>query len=316
MGVLTVPPSPAETAPSSPVSSSPRNWAIGKGRGIQLNSLDRGCGDGGRGVNCKACNTRLSGSQRVCPNCGRADGSASLSDSAKAPGAEATEVGPLSPSSLSANLSAMGAAAESSLFSGDDADFEEEIDMALRETTPSPKAAPVARSADKADKKRKAPKKAKAADPGAGAESSRRLNRAPVSVVIPVDGEQVRHLIVERPEVLEADLSVHVDEEGVEVGAGFETEVGEIDLLARSADGTWVVAMVVTSPAEQENIIAGMIQRIGWVRKHLSDGQEEVRGVVLTGTMSDELVYAATALKDSVSFLGWRLSLGFESLAP
>jgi len=210
----------------------------------------------------------------------------------------------------------MGAAAESSLFSGDDADFEEEIDMALRETTPSPKAAPVARSADKADKKRKAPKKAKAADPGAGAESSRRLNRAPVSVVIPVDGEQVRHLIVERPEVLEADLSVHVDEEGVEVGAGFETEVGEIDLLARSADGTWVVAMVVTSPAEQENIIAGMIQRIGWVRKHLSDGQEEVRGVVLTGTMSDELVYAATALKDSVSFLGWRLSLGFESLAP
>ena len=313
MAVLTLhPPSPVETALSSPVSSSPRNWAIGKGRGIQLNSLDRGCGDGGWGVNCKACNTRLSGSQRVCPNCGRADGSASLSDSAKAPGPETAEAGPLSPS----NLSAMGAAAESSLFSGDDADFEEVIDMALRETTPSPKAAPVARSTDKAEKKRKAPKKAKAADPGAGAESSRRLSRAPVSVVIPVDGEQVRHLIVERPEVLEADLSVHVNEEGVEVGAGFETEVGEIDLLARSANGTWVVAMVVTSPAEQENIIAGMIQRIGWVRKHLSDGQEEVRGVVLTGTMSDELVYAATALKDSVSFLGWRLSLGFESLAP
>ena len=62
--------------------------------------------------------------------------------------------------------------------------------------------------------------------------------------------------------------------------------------------------------------IAGMIQHIGWVRKHLSAGKQAVRGVVLTGWTSDELVYAATALKDSVSFLGWRLSLGFESLAP
>ena len=55
---------------------------------------------------------------------------------------------------------------------------------------------------------------------------------------------------------------------------------------------------------------------LGWVRKHLSDGQQPVRGVVLTGWTSDELVYAATALKDSVTFLGWRLSLGFEALAP
>ncbi len=290
-------------------SSSRGRWAIGKGRGIQPNSLDRVWSDGGRSVNCKACNTRLHGGQKVCPNCGHADSSASVSDSAKIPERQEFEATPLSPS----NPSALGAAAESCLFLGEESETEEEIEMALRQATPRTKVAPAARIAEK---KTKAPKKTKTAEPMPGAEGSRRPGRPPVNVVIPVDAEQVRHLIVERPEVLQADLSVHVDAEGIEVGAGFETEVGEIDLLARSAGGNWVVAMVVSNPAEQDTIVAGMIQRIGWVRKHLSEGQQEVRGVVLTGSMSDELVYAATALKDSVSFLGWRLSLGFESLAP
>jgi len=148
-----------------------------------------------------------------------------------------------------------------------------------------------------------------------------------MNVVIPVEPEQVRHLVVERPEVLEADLAVHVDDEGIAVGAGFSTDVGEIDLLARSGTGDWVVVMVVGDSCDQESVIAGMIQRLGWVKKHLAephhgapDGARDgvrdgVRGIVLAGWTNSELVYAAAGLNDSVSFLGWRLSLEFEALA-
>jgi hypothetical protein len=211
-------------------------------------------------------------------------------------------------------LGALVEGADAGLFAGGEIEFEEEVEMALRDAAPAESAPPAARESSK---KTKPPRrKPKAAEPKPADDGVRPARRTPVSVVIPVDPEQVRHLIVERPEVLEANLSVHVDADGIEVGAGFETEVGEIDLLARSEAGDWVVAMVVPASSDQETAIAGMIQRLGWVRKHLSDGQQPVRGVVLTGWTSDELVYAATALKDSVTFLGWRLSLGFEALAP
>lgn len=263
-------------------------------------------------MNCKACNTRMPGSLKVCPNCGHADSEVPFIDTPEESDApsESADVEPLSPS----GLGSFAEGAEANPFAGSEIEFEEEVEMALREATPTEKVRTVNRDNEKKSKATR--KKPKAAEPGPGMEGARRSGRTPVSVVIPVDPEQVRHLIVERPEVLEANLSLHVDEEGVEVGAGFETDVGEIDLLARSESGDFVVAMVVASSSEQEAAVAGMIQRLGWVRKHLSDGQHAVRGVLLTGGVSEELGYAAAALKDSVTFLGWRLSLGFESLAP
>lgn len=262
-------------------------------------------------MNCKSCNTRLAQGQKLCPNCGHADSALPFIDSP----AEAAEVSDseeaqqLAPS----NLGAFVEGAETDLFAGGEIEFEE-VEMAMRETRNSEKAQPAARSAVK--KSKPARKKDRPSQSKAVAEGTRRSSRGPVSVVIPVDPEQVRHLIVERPEVLEANLSVHVDKDGNEVGARFETDVGEIDLLGRTDTGDWVLATVVPGPSEQGNAIAGMIQRIGWVRKHLAESSQGVRGVVLTGWADEDLAYTAAALTDSVSFLGWRLSLGFESLVP
>ena len=263
-------------------------------------------------MNCEACNTRIPGSQKVCPNCGHADTEVSFIDSPAERGvpSESREVEPLSPSALGP----FAEGPEGNPFAGSEIEFEEEVEMALREATPAAKVRTGARDSEKKAPKA-ARKKSKGADTPVSNEGVPRSVRAPVSVVIPVDPEQVRHLIVERPEVLEANLTLHVDEGGTEVGAGFQTDVGEIDLLGRSETGDFVVAMVVASSAEQEAAVAGMIQRLGWVRKHLSDGQHAVRGVLLTGGISEELGYAAAALKESVTFLGWRLSLGFEPLS-
>ena len=263
-------------------------------------------------MNCKTCNTRLPGGQKVCPNCGHSGGGilGGNGGSSAAKASKSSAVERLSPS----NLVAFGPGADSRSFAANETELEQEIDMAPKNAPPTSNPRSDASGSEGARKPVK--KRKKESDARATGDGSSASNRSPVNVTIPVDPEQVRHLIVERPEVLEANLAVVVDSEGLEVGAGFETEVGEIDLLARSEAGDWVVTMVVPTSCDQEMAIAGMIQRLGWVEKHLSQPHEIVRGIVLTGWTSSELAYAATALRDSVSFLGWRLSLGFESLAP
>ncbi len=266
-------------------------------------------------MNCKACNTRLSGGQKVCPNCGHADNEVPFIDSTGTDTPESESEPAVAEELSPSTLGALVDGADPSLFEGGEIEFEEEIEMALSEAAPDERPAPTVRASSKKTKATTTKRKAKEVEAPPARENVQRPRRSPVNVVIPVDPEQVRHLIVERPEVLEANLAVHVDQDGIEVGSGFETEVGEIDLLARSEAGDWVVVMVVAAPTDQESAITGMIHRMGWVRKHLADGEQIVRGVVLTGGSSEELVYAATALKDSVTFLGWRLSLDFETLA-
>ena len=140
---------------------------------------------------------------------------------------------------------------------------------------------------------------------------------APVSasaaLAMPVDPSQIRHLISERPELLESELCIFVDVEGQPRGVGFETEVGEIDLLARSSSGDLVVVMVADVDSADE-LIAGMLQRVGWVRKHLCAPEQRARGILLVDRIDEASRYTAAALADSVSFLTWRLSLQFESL--
>ncbi|MDE0886866.1 MAG: hypothetical protein OSB70_15170, partial [Myxococcota bacterium] len=194
---------------------------------------------------------------------------------------------------------------KASLFSENEEAFDQKVEQALSQAT---------RTRVSSSREATGRKPVRKQASGAAGTASDIPSGAAGNVVLPVKAEQVRHLVIERPEVLEVSLAVHLDDEGVAAGAGFPTDVGEIDLLARSGTGDWVVVMVVPDSCDQKTAIGGMIQRLGWVRKHLSGRQERVRGIVLAGWSSSELVYAAAALDDSVSFLGWRLSLEFEAL--
>ena len=276
--------------------------------------MERVFGRLGFRLNCKTCNTRLPRGKRVCPNCGHTGTTVAARGEGSAAPKKRTSSGsePLSPS----NLSAFGErekheGGKSPLFSGNEKAFDQELEIALSRATQARVRSPRKATGRKAPGS-KAPGGKQASTPAATYSDTR--PRPAGNVVLPVEAEQVRHLVIERPEVLEVGLAVHLDDEGIAVGAGLPTDVGEIDLLARSGAGDWVVVMVVPDACDQETAIAGMIQRLGWVRKHLSERQERVRGIVLAGWTSSELVYAAAALNDSVSFLGWRLSLEFEPL--
>jgi len=127
------------------------------------------------------------------------------------------------------------------------------------------------------------------------------------------DPGALRTLLAQRPELLEPGLEVVRDERGTPVGAGYATGVGDIDLLARDTRGRWVVVLV-AEPGQGEELVAGVLQRIGWVRKHLGDAASRVRGIVLVEEPPAGLSYAAAAVSDTVAFKTWRIALSFTDL--
>ena len=123
----------------------------------------------------------------------------------------------------------------------------------------------------------------------------------------------MRALLVDRPEIIEDGLSVYT-KDGEPVGAGFSTAVGDIDLLARDDSGGWVV-VAVPEPDLGKEIVGDLLQRMGWVRRHLAKAGAEVRGIVLLETLPDDLGYAAAGVADSVEFKLYKMALTLESVA-
>lgn len=129
--------------------------------------------------------------------------------------------------------------------------------------------------------------------------------------------EEVRALLAERPELLEAGLHVHTEDDDETVGVGFTTAVGDIDVLARDSAGGWVIIVVATpgdGTGHGKELVGDLLQLMGWVRKHLGASGQEVRGIVLLDSVPDDLGYAAAAVADSVEFKRYELALTFESV--
>lgn len=125
--------------------------------------------------------------------------------------------------------------------------------------------------------------------------------------------DEVMTLVAEQPELIESGLRVHSDRKGEAVGVDFTTDVGEIDLLARDSAGGWVLIVVAEEDSEKE-LVAELLQLMGWVRKHLGKKGQEVRAIVLLDSIPEDLGYAAAAVADSLEFKRYRLALTFEPI--
>jgi hypothetical protein len=258
---------------------------------------------------CKVCNTRVGPGSSTCPNCGSHSVSASPGsdrDSATKlplPGLkgdarherreEAAAVAPIYPAEVEVELD-------------EPAEMEVELDgpaeVELNEPAEVGASAPVRRARSTAPEEKD--------DPPPATLASRVRRSDPLGIPDPMG---LRAMLVDQPELLEPGLSVYVNEKGTPLGASYTSAVGEIDLLARSADGGLVVVMV-AEPHEGEELIAGVLQRIGWVGKHLSGREEPVRGIVLLDHARDDIAYAAVAVAGTVKFKTYRVALRFDDL--
>ena len=140
-----------------------------------------------------------------------------------------------------------------------------------------------------------------------------RAGREPGPTVFHLDPSQVRTLLGEQPGLLEKGLGIYADESGQPVGARFPSPVGEIDVLARDPKGDFVVIMVPESD-EIANVVGGILQRMGWVRKHVASGKKDVRGVVVLEQLPEEVAYAAAGTAGAVAFKAFRVALTFHDI--
>jgi hypothetical protein len=242
---------------------------------------------------CKVCNTRLGANDRHCPNCGQ-DAPAEAAFSRTSP-----------PMPLpKAELSTARDETDNGVVELDEVSGERKP-LAKKTKAPAKKPAP-----KKAEKPavRSAPKK-----PAAPPNAPPPPTPSGGSPLFAPDPASLRALLAESPDTLEAGLEVYRDDSGEPVGASYTSGVGEIDLLARDNSGELVVVMI-SEKGQGEELIGEVLQRVGWVRKHIGGGKAQVRGIVLCEEAPEGLSYAASAVAGTVSFKTYRVALTFEDL--
>jgi hypothetical protein len=99
----------------------------------------------------------------------------------------------------------------------------------------------------------------------------------------------VEDFYVEHLDMLEPGLTL------VENGRQFTTETGPMDLLCRGADGAYVVVEIKADEAG-DSAFGQILRYMGWVNVSLTDGNNNVRGILLAGGFPTKAVYSRMGL--------------------
>lgn len=92
-------------------------------------------------------------------------------------------------------------------------------------------------------------------------------------------------------------------EEAVE----YSTGVGEIDILARDlTNNDWVVIELKKGRSD-DTVVGQVLRYMGWILKHKAGAGEKVRGIIITGDVSDKIKYALHASND-IEFFTYKVS--------
>lgn len=236
-------------------------------------------------MTCSSCGTRTSSNQRNCPNCGR---------SLTASGGSRTGLEDSPSGSGSHGLSESTAKAPGRKDKPRDSEGQKSVRRTKKKGSAKPlPEIPLDSPSDSADG---------ASGVGGGGA-----------------GAQIRAQLYDRPDCLEDGLSIYTDGKAEPVGIDYATEVGTIDLLARDDAGGLVVVLIAKEPLEGEtksgkDLVSEALERVGWVRKHIAESQQEVRAIVLLDQVPDDISYSAAAVAATVSFKTWRMEISFSDV--
>ena len=98
-------------------------------------------------------------------------------------------------------------------------------------------------------------------------------------------------------EIFGDGIQLHEDEEG-SVGKQYPTDVGTIDILAWDPAKACYVVIELKKGKTSDVVVGQTLRYMGWVREHLCQQGESVRGVIICRDQDDRLDYALSVVSN------------------
>ena len=103
-------------------------------------------------------------------------------------------------------------------------------------------------------------------------------------------------------DIIEPGLELFTDEENEDVN-GFEFPAGGryIDILAKSKTNDLVVIELKVSKA-YDRVVGQLMRYMAWIKENIAEDDQNVRGVIISKTISEDLVLATSMVQDVILF--------------
>ena len=145
-------------------------------------------------------------------------------------------------------------------------------------------------------------------EPDLEKEESEEISASSPSMQFPLE-EYLENLIVKNWNSIDfgEELELFVDEDGTP-GQQYATEVGIIDILARSKNGDFVVIELKRGSSDSK-VIGQVLAYIDWVQHNLAAKTQKVRGMVIAANGNKALLAAHNQVADKVSLKYYSVKL-------
>lgn len=102
-------------------------------------------------------------------------------------------------------------------------------------------------------------------------------------------------------------------EDGVETGKQYTTQIGRIDILARSLDGKEWLVIELKKGKTSDDVVGQTLRYIGWIQKNEAGKDETVRGLIIAGKEDEKLMYALHTLQN-VGFMTYSVQFNLHAV--
>jgi len=130
------------------------------------------------------------------------------------------------------------------------------------------------------------------------------------SVTFPIEAHLRDFLINNLHTVKGSKLKLYVDETGRD-GKEFQTQVGNIDILATDEKGNFIVFELKLSRGP-DKALGQLLRYMGWIKKNLAK-DKSVKGVIVASKMDNKIKYAVTMTPDVILY---EYAMKFELSEP
>lgn len=103
------------------------------------------------------------------------------------------------------------------------------------------------------------------------------------------------------------------EEDGEIVGQQYSTNIGRIDILARSKDRREWLVIELKKGKTSDDVVGQTLRYIGWIKRNETQSNETVRGIIISGKSDERLEYALETLTD-ISLMTYAVSFDLKKV--